>query len=474
MRKKIAVILVITIILSLASCGADTTSEPKPDTTYESTTVQNTEKQTPEKVEFYAGYARADISPDTFPIAMQNDRNAVRLKDRIYATCVALSDGETTLLIMTLDTRHSSTYFLDEMFNEIKQETGVPRENVLISATHNHSSPYHTLNDEWVQSCIAAVKQIAKEAIADLSSTEAYLGRANSDGLNFVRRYLLQDGTYLSGGSTTQRILAHESEADTEIQLLKFEREGKKDILMVNWQAHAAHAFSTDTNVITADFISKFRYDIEKENDLLFAYYQGAAGNLNLHSLITGKKIQNNYDVVGRKMADICTDALDTLEKAELAKIKVTLSSYTATVDTARYYRAEALIKANDFEPTRLKNYGFVSKTDVRWTYYNSAYRQHNGKNGVLELPITAISIGDIGFVSAPYEMFDTNGMQVKEGSPFKMTFVCAYTNGDYGYIPSSLASSHGGYEVSACCFVNGTGEELADKMINMLKELKD
>ena len=108
------------------------------------------------------------------------------------------------------------------------------------------------------------------------------------------------------------------------------------------------------------------------------------------------------------------------------------------------------------------------------WTYVCSAYRLHNGKDGVLDIPISAVSMGDVGFVSAPYEMFDANGVQIKEGSNFKMTFVCAYANGDYGYIPSSLAHSHGGYEVFSCCFVQGTGEALADKMISMLNELQN
>ena len=478
MKKGLSILLFIAIILSFYSCAREISLDPPTDTA--ATTVSETTEthQKTEKFDFYAGYARADITPDTFPISMNSEKKAIRVKDKIYATCVALSDGETTVLIMTIDVRQVSSDTFAEMVEKIEKETKIPKENVIISATHNHTAPDHTstasLNKKWLSNCVITVKDIAKEAIADLTLTEAYMGRAESEGLNFVRRYKLADGTYLSGGSTTQKILEHESEADTEIQLLKFEREGKKDILMVNWQAHAGHALSTDTNVITADFISKFRDDIEKEDDLLFAYYQGAAGNINLHSLITGKQIQNSYSVVGRKMAQKCIDVLDSLEKVEIGKIKVLSSSYTATVDTARYYRAEALYKANDFDSARLQSYGFTSKSDVVWTYICSAYRLHNGKDGVLDIPISAVSMGDIGFVTAPYEMFDANGVQIKEGSNFKMTFVCAYANGDYGYIPSSLAHSHGGYEVSSCCFVSGTGEELANKMVSMLKEIKN
>ena len=481
MKKISIIILVIAILCSFCSCRADISDTLLSDApaTEPSASTQSTEAvETEEDIDFYAGYARADITPDTFPISMNSEKKAIRVKDNIYATCVALSDGETTVLIMTLDVRQVSSATFAEMVEEIEKETKIPKENVIISATHNHTAPDHTstasLNRKWVSKCVSTVKDIAKEAISDLTLTEAYMGRSDSEGLNFVRRYKLADGSYLSGGSTTQKILEHESKADTEIQLLKFEREGKKDILMVNWQAHAGHALNTENNVITADFISKFRDDIEKEDDLLFAYYQGAAGNINLHSLITGKQIQNSYSSVGRKMAQKCIAALDSLEKVKIGKIKVLSSYYTATVDTARYYRAEALYTSNDFDPVRLANYGFTSKSDVVWTYVCSAYRLHNGKDGVLDIPISAVSMGDVGFVSAPYEMFDANGVQIKEGSNFKMTFVCAYANGDYGYIPSSLAHSHGGYEVFSCCFVQGTGEALADKMISMLNELQN
>ena len=68
--------------------------------------------------------------------------------------------------------------------------------------------------------------------------------------------------------------------------------------------------------------------------------------------------------------------------------------------------------------------------------------------------------------------MFDTNGMEVKQASPFKMTFMCAYTNGGNGYIPSSYAFSRGGYEVDTTRYVQGTGEALANELIRLLNTL--
>jgi len=109
--------------------------------------------------------------------------------------------------------------------------------------------------------------------------------------------------------------------------------------------------------------------------------------------------------------------------------------------------------------------------------YGFAGYRQVQGimtrasLGETVELPFYAISFGDIGFASSPYEMFDTNGVQVREGSPFKMTFVCSYTNGSFGYVPSSIAFPHGAYEVFVSRFTRYTGDACADEMVRLLKE---
>ena len=70
--------------------------------------------------------------------------------------------------------------------------------------------------------------------------------------------------------------------------------------------------------------------------------------------------------------------------------------------------------------------------------------------------------------------MFDTNGMEIKEGTPFEMTFIISYAWPAYmGYIASELAWTHGGYECDNSVYVRGTAEELVAAYLGMLKELK-
>ena len=72
----------------------------------------------------------------------------------------------------------------------------------------------------------------------------------------------------------------------------------------------------------------------------------------------------------------------------------------------------------------------------------------------------------------APYEMYDTNGMFIKENSPKKMTFVATCSNGGNGYFPSKLAFQHPGYEVDITKYAEGSAEQLADLYVGMLKDM--
>ena len=112
-----------------------------------------------------------------------------------------------------------------------------------------------------------------------------------------------------------------------------------------------------------------------------------------------------------------------------------------------------------------IKKYGFQSKYEA-----SSIVTRHNyGETETFSL--TAISFGDLGFASTPYEMFDTNGMEVKDGSPFKMTFVCSCTNGSWSYVAADHAYENGGYEVYNCKFVRGTAEAVVGELLRLLNK---
>ena len=66
--------------------------------------------------------------------------------------------------------------------------------------------------------------------------------------------------------------------------------------------------------------------------------------------------------------------------------------------------------------------------------------------------------------------MFDTNGIEIREASPFKTTIVITGCGGSAGYVPSALAVPNGGYEVYTTPWEFGTAEIIVNLLVESLR----
>ena len=93
-------------------------------------------------------------------------------------------------------------------------------------------------------------------------------------------------------------------------------------------------------------------------------------------------------------------------------------------------------------------------------------------------LTVGAVSIGNVVFGVAPYEMCAVNGKRIKDSADeFDLAFMCAYTNGRNGYIASEeLFEIDGGkkeiYEVYVTPYEPNTATILQDSIIASIDEL--
>jgi len=62
--------------------------------------------------------------------------------------------------------------------------------------------------------------------------------------------------------------------------------------------------------------------------------------------------------------------------------------------------------------------------------------------------------------------------MQIKDASPFDMTFIVGYANGYYNYIISDAQYNYTNYEFQTRRYTRGIGEDMAEAFIGMLKDL--
>ena len=75
------------------------------------------------------------------------------------------------------------------------------------------------------------------------------------------------------------------------------------------------------------------------------------------------------------------------------------------------------------------------------------------------EMPLSAVSIGDIALIGLPGEPFTGIGRALKENTSFSQVLPCCITNGYEGYFPMREAYDEGGYEARSSVFAAGVAE---------------
>ncbi len=491
MKKIISLLLVILMLTSLVACndsvGVDEdTTKNATESIQEDTVFTGKVEAEPYDGVFKAGYSRKDITP-AVPINQNDGTVYSKVLNKLYATCIAVNDGENTALMYTIDTKGLGAGPYMSVVKRISSAVKIPEENIMISASHSHTAPMPGVpasdpkNVRWVAQITTAMVEAAKEAIEDLSDAEVYNGTTEVKGMAFVRRWIYEDGT--PGGIWRQphsgKITAYESEVDNSVQIIRFVREEKKDILISNLQTHFTEAGNYVTNSISADLADVLRSITElNDEDALFAVYVGASGNVATGAHVDGTKKFGNYQKMGKAVAEAILDT--KLDKVEAGKIRTVAKDITVNV---RKEDAETLEKAKKAqqEINALKlydddakvlevaaKYGFEGAKEI-----NSIVSRNTNYGKTRDHRIGVISFGDIAFAAAPYEMFDTNGMELKNGPPFNMTFVLTNAGGAGAYVPSALAVPNGGYEVYTAVDEFGTAERMVGEFLTILRQHK-
>lgn len=472
MKRTIVLLLVFALAVSLVACGGGSAGQ----------TVQT---DTPAQAgSFKAGFGVKDIMPkEPVPMAGYSDN---RVSDgwftRLQARAVAVQDQEgEILLFMVADLSFIRKKLGDAVLDRMERELGLPRDHVILSGTHTHASvetdktnlpEVRRYNDQCVKNMVEA----ARLAIEDLKPAEVYVGTAMTENLNFVRRYIMDDGSLDGDNSpgTGEYLVSHESEPDRELVMMKFVREGGKDILVSNFQAHP-HIEGKTTN-LSAQTVGAFRTVVERELDVLSLHWQGAAGNLNSYSRIKGETLTMDREEYAQMLGEYAVKAYDTMTKVETGPIQVSAVTFSAKVDHTREHMLEDAKKVVAYfneghtalECIPLANQlGFAS-------YYAAWRVMTNAEDGqTRESELVAWSFGDVAGVVTEFELFDTAGIMVKEDSPFEKTFVIGYAYpGTGGYIPTAEGFNRGGYERDSCRYVPGTLEEIVAQYLTMLNEM--
>ena len=477
MKKTIAALLLLALVIGLVGCNAGGT----PETTAAATTAPDADAP------LMVGYSRVDITPrSAVPLGgygMSERRVTDKVLDPLYLTCIAFEQGGQKLLWFTMDLIGAKGDMVMTTRLRMVRKFEIPADRIMFCATHTHSGPDlgSSLGGiaEYKELFQDAALAAAELALADLAPATISGTKKELERMNYIRHYIMNDGTYYGSnfGSTASGFKCHVNESDNQMQLVKFDREEKDDILVMNWQAHPCFTGGGTAKNISADYIGAVRTAIERETGMKFAFFQGAQGNHNARSAIPNETLYSTNDVYGEKLAEEAISALADLKPIEGSGIKSVTLRYEADVN----HEDEHLQKeAQEVRDLWNSTGGDNSKANALARTYGISSVYH--ANAILARParplkddmeMNAVYVAGMAFITAPIEMFDKTGIYIKTNSPFEMTFICGNSNESHGYIPTTQAYEYGCYESFTSYFAKGTSELMQVKYIEMLNELK-
>lgn len=421
MKRILCLILCLTLALALFGCGGSQEAAGEP------AAVDITGK-------FSVGFGKVDISPEQSVYLRgygddKKDRMSTMVADPLYATCMAITDatGKTVLMVAT-DLIGTGSITFDPVRKLISSTTGVPFDDIMVFGSHNHSGPDFTdpvyqvlLKDRIPQACQAAME--------DRKPAQMYTTFCRPEGYNTVRHYLLTDGSYQGysvGSVPKNQLVGHYGIADNLLQLVKFTREGGQDIVLINWQGHPKGSSPQPYTAATSNYVGILRDTVNAALGCESLFFLSGSGNVNNSSQIPGEVSQENYMELGKELGQ------------------------------------EAITAAANFQPATL------DKIQTSIGYLNL-----QGQKDVAGQKLHAISIGDLAFVFAPFEIFDTNAMAVKENSKFPMTFYASCANDSRGYLPTPPSFDWEiTYEAGITKYPKGTAENVEAIFLELLDGL--
>ncbi|MBQ7847928.1 MAG: hypothetical protein IJ344_06525, partial [Clostridia bacterium] len=255
----------------------------------------------------YAGYSRLDVTPPLgSPLAGYfGKRISEGILDPIEICALAFGNGEQKAIIIAAD-------FIGMMMPEarafrqrISLATGVEYTNIAICCLHQHTSvrigdkigekDNASLDDSaYMDVIMRKFCDASVMAINDMSECRVFAGgKRTREDLSFVRRYFLDDGSVATNPQTDEQTPVRRcDESDNTARLVRFNRDGKKDIAYVNFSTHPDVVHG---RLFSADWPGFVRRYVEKDNEnALCIVVNGFQGDSNHIDYLAPKELRGN------------------------------------------------------------------------------------------------------------------------------------------------------------------------------------
>ena len=419
------------------------------------------------KPELLVGVAAAELTADdSMPIAggiTAGKASGQEGQLRCVAT-VLVKDG-VRLAIVACDVLMMTRATLDPVVAEIHQSTGIPTSNVLINCTHTHHAPStmrihdYGLDDRFTRTVQRGIVDAVQRAATNLAPCRFFfaLGEEKTVGQN--SRVLLDDGQIYWIGPRTN-FVRPTAPFDPELPVFAF-RDSQDKLLSLIFN-HSTHTIGARQGGKRSPSIYGLAaQELESELGGIVTFLEGASGST--HNL--------------ELKADECVMRLKQAVRDTLAKAQLRDSAPLAALKRPFKYRVRRFNEeAEEAAVERYCRKYAPGAAEVFMKVFRNMRRELAPLQGEeRETWLQVLRVGDVALVGVPAEYFTQLGLDIKNRSPFRYTYVAELANDWIGYLPNLEGHKLGGYQVWTgfhSYAEPGTGERIADEIIAMLKEL--
>ena len=258
---------------------------------------------------FSVGYAQVNINPK-LGIGISGyfvPRFAKGFLDDLQASAIALTCGEDTVLLMNVDNCGIDLDISVRYRQAIAKATGIPFENLFLSASHSHTAPllenktFFKVDDTdikiYVDFLETRLVDVAVLALADRKPAKMgyYVGQA-PNRIAYIRRYKMKDGSTMTCPSIDDPNIDHPiGTLDQRVNVLRFDREGGESIVLVNY---GLHSDTIGGELLSGDFPAWMRTTIEKALDgVKCVFFNGAEGDVGSTNVHPGPGDMNDTEI---------------------------------------------------------------------------------------------------------------------------------------------------------------------------------
>ena len=402
-----------------------------------------------------AGAAAVDITP---PMGLEMagygwylKRVCTEVLDPLYARALYLECGDAVIVLITADLCMVDFATRQAVANRLRRIIGLPEPNLVLSAIHTHSGPSAQFLVGWGERDPAymalLVDRLVEAAVqARATAAPAWIGAS---------RVRVMD----VGLNRDQPQIAL---VDTAAQLLRVDRgDGAPLAVLYNFGAHAVIRYPF-TSRISADWPGLVGAAVRSQMPGVVPFFlQAPCGNINAqHPTFdmtdpeTDQKVSDMHvGAVALRFSDQIIPPLKSLRTGPVGRMEVLwkmLDLPCLPVDRAAMEAQirdnQALADSRTLAQLRPLHERLTTETQEERAWRDARYKVDVARRQlemmdhppyVRRAPVQVIRLGDIVLVGWPAEVYVELGLEIRQRSPFPLTFVASFTNDTAGYIPT-------------------------------------